>query len=33
MYLDGRTSGTLGLGVGHEENGEIKEDSQVSSLN
>lgn len=28
VYLDGRSSGTVGLGVGHKEDGKIKEDSK-----
>ena len=32
MYLEGRTSGTVELGVGREADGNIEEDSQVSSL-
>ena len=32
MYLEGRTSGTVELGVGREADGKIEEDSQVSSL-
>lgn len=32
MYLGGRTSGSVGLSVEREGAGELKEDSQVSSL-